>query len=809
MNNNIKWWLLIALASIIIIYLVPQSIELSVEESLDRTQAEKIANDFMSASGYSIQDYYPTISRGWEDEHFLLVYLHSRIEPEELREKINSDKIPNIRWQVRYLMNIPTDQPQIRYHVWISPRGTILGYRRDLPDTLTIESLSESAALEKAQKFLTEQTNISLENFKLSKSEQSKEINRSDYTFIWEKNADFVEGKFNLRVTVQGNEIGGYEYLLNLPESLQQKRSEEITKITFFFLVQLIALFILFIFTLILFLKKYHEGEISTSLGINLFLITFVLGLIRSINEFPIAGYGTFIGNMSLFNVQLIIFVYEVFFKNVFLGILILASWAVGEAYARSLWPDKINSIDSLLNKKFFTLKTGVALLRGGAIGFTTAMVYFVVAMIFTGKGKDIIQVSLQYRDTFQYYVPVLSMVIISIIFAILCEVLFRFFILNIVYHRWRKKWIAILISTILWSLGYTIFADYPIYSSIVLNLGLVIIMGIVFAWLYFKYDLLTLIAATASANLVFYALPLFASNALSHKVSLYILILLLLIPVIQIITSFIRKDEFQYSYVGLPKHIRRISERERMQKELEIARNVQIGLLPNANPKIKGFDIGGTCLPAKEVGGDYYDFVTLGSEKLGIAIGDVSGKGVPAAIYMTLTKGILQSHADDTISPRLVLNKVNKLLYRNIEKNSFVSMFYAVLDPNDKTLTFARAGHNPGIMIDQNDGSNEELNTDGIALGLEEGTVFNQMLQEQTIILESGDTLVFYTDGFTEAMNSIQEEYGEERFVKLISANRSMSAQELINILVKSVKEFSGDAPQHDDMTVVVIKVE
>jgi serine phosphatase RsbU (regulator of sigma subunit) len=174
----------------------------------------------------------------------------------------------------------------------------------------------------------------------------------------------------------------------------------------------------------------------------------------------------------------------------------------------------------------------------------------------------------------------------------------------------------------------------------------------------------------------------------------------------------------------------------------------------------------------------------------------------------MTLTKGILQSHADETISPRLVLNKVNKLLYRNMEKNSFVSMFYAVLDINDKTLTFARAGHNPGILINQKDGSSQELNTDGIALGLEEGTIFNEMLHEQTIDLASGDTLVFYTDGFTEAMNPLQEEYGEDRFIKLIAANRTMPAQGLIDILVKSVKVFSEDAPQHDDMTVVVIKI-
>jgi sigma-B regulation protein RsbU (phosphoserine phosphatase) len=740
--------------------------------------------------------------------NFLLAYLKSRLDPERFRKLVNSDSVPDIRWQVRYLKNVPLDQPQKRYHVWISPRGKIIGYRRDLPDSLTINSLSEEQAAQKARDFLSDQTNISLDKFILSKSDQAKKVNRTDYTFIWEKQTEFVDGKFEIRVFVQGNEIGGYQYHLILPESVQKARSEYITQSTFIYLIQLIALVILFTFVLILFLKKYHEGEVSTSLGIILFLIIFVLGLIRSINEFPMAGYGTSIGNMSVFNVKLIIFAYEIFIKNVFLGVLLLTSWAVGEAYARSHWPEKMNSIDSVLNKEFFTLNTGVALLRGGAIGFTTAAIYFIISMIFTGKDKNIVEFILPLGDTFQYFIPVLSMVIISIMFAIICEVSFRFFVINYIYNHWRKKWVAIFVSAILWPIGYTIFADYPIYSSLPLNLILVLLMGIIFAWLYFKYDLLTLIAATASANLIFYALPLFSSSASWHRFSLYILFILLLIPAVQIVISFFRKDTFQYSFEGLPKHIRRISERERMKKELEIARNVQIGLLPKKNPELKDFDIGGICLPAKEVGGDYFDFVTLGPQKLGIAIGDVSGKGVPAAIYMTLTKGILQSHADETVSPRLVLNKVNKLLYRNMEKNSFVSMFYAVLDTAEKTLTFARAGHNPGIMISQKDGSNQALNTDGIALGLEEGTVFNKMLKEQTIKLSPGDTLVFYTDGFTEAMNLFQDEYGEERFISLISSNRNLSAQGLIDVLVKSIEDFSKEAPQHDDMTVVVIKI-
>jgi sigma-B regulation protein RsbU (phosphoserine phosphatase) len=805
MLTHIKWWIVIIVTTVFIAYWMPYNITFGINEKLNRIEAEEIAENFLSGMGYSTEGYFKTTTR--IPANNLLAYLKSELPEEKYSEIISGNKIPNMRWQVRFLQNIPKDQPQTQYYVSVSPQGNIVGYQRILPDTLTIESLSEDEASRLAQLYLTDRIDASLNNYILRKSQQFRRTNRIDYTFVWEKPADFVEGDFVIRVFIQGDEEGGYEYLLHLPEAQQQIISQETTKGTFLFLVQFIGIVLIFVFSLILFLKKYHEGEVSTVLGRNLFIIAFVIGLIRSINELPVTGYSVGIGNMSAQNVQLIVFVYEVLIKNVFLGILLLTSWAVGEAYARSFWPEKMNSIDSLLNKKWFTTSTGIALLRGGAIGFTTAMVYMAINFFITGENKNIVQVAIPFGGTFQYFVPVLSMVIISVMTALVCEVVFRFFIINAVYYKWHKKWLAIGISAILWPIGYTLFSEYLLFSVIPLNLVLAFIMGLIFAWLYFKYDLLTLIAATAASNLVFQSVPLFSSDNDWHRISLLLLVLFFAIPILQIIISLIRKEKFEYSYEGLPRHIRKISERERMKKELEIARNVQMGLLPKENPHLKGFDINGFCMPAEEVGGDYFDFVTLGPNKLGIAIGDVSGKGVPAAIYMTLTKGLLQSHADDNISPRLVLNKVNKLLYRNIEKNSFVSMFYAVLDIEKKTLTFARAGHNPGIMINQKDGSTQELNTGGIALGLEEGVVFNRTLQEQTMTMSHGDTLVFYTDGFTEAMNPNREEFGEERFVKLIAENRNRPAKDLINLLVKSVKIFCKEMPQHDDMTAVVIK--
>jgi len=804
--DHVKWWIGIIFIACGIYYLAPTNITSSIPENMNRYEVESSSRQYLSNNRVDVSDYQAIVLR--QMNYSVIAYLNSVLGREKTEQIIQNDCIPNLSWEVRFLKNIPTDQPQTRYRVWVSPFGKITGFRRSLPDTLTFESLIEAQALARARMFISQNTDIDLSEFTLKRSQQNRQVNRTDYEFVWEKQSPFSNGKFELSMTVQGTEIGRFLYRFVMPENFQAIISQKITEGTFLYLIQIIGLIVIFIFSLIMFLKKYHEGEVSINLGRNLFLIFFFFGLIRTINELPVLGADVFLGNLSYRNVQIISFLYEVLIQNVFLGILLLASWSVGEAHARSLWPEKLNSIDSILNKHFFTLTTGNAMLRGGTIGFSLAFIYLAVFSLLTGKDSDILQINMPFGDTFQYFVPLISIVLTSIMTALISEVVFRFFLINVVHNRWHKKWLSIILSSLAWIVGYFIVSNIPILSMFSLNLIFALLTGVFLSWLYFKYDLLTLIATNAAVHITFFSFPLLASTNDWHQLSTLLLFVVLLFPVGQILTSFIKKDSFQYEYSGLPKHLRRISERERIQKELEIARTVQMGLLPKENPRIAGFDISGLCKPAKEVGGDYFDFVYLSQNKLGVAIGDVSGKGVPAAIYMTLTKGILQSHADENISPKIVLNKVNKLLYRNIERNSFVSMFYAILDTKEFTLTFARAGHNPGIMINQRDGQSRLLTTDGIALGLEEGTVFDNTLKEQTIKLNRGDTFIFYTDGFTEAMNTNLEEYGDDAFLEIISKNRHLSAAELTKKIVEEIEAFTSEAQQHDDITIVIIKV-
>jgi serine phosphatase RsbU (regulator of sigma subunit) len=260
------------------------------------------------------------------------------------------------------------------------------------------------------------------------------------------------------------------------------------------------------------------------------------------------------------------------------------------------------------------------------------------------------------------------------------------------------------------------------------------------------------------------------------------------------------------YKLVSL-QDIRNELERERLGRELEIARQLQLRLLPEKNPSVEGYAIQGFCLPAKEVGGDYYDFIELADNKLGIVIGDVAGKGLPAAIYMTLTKGIFLSFANTNISPREALIKVNQLLYQSLRRGSFVTMCFAVLDNRKNELTLVRAGHEPLLYANSNDSTIIEIKPKGLGLGLEEGKIFESSFEEQTIKLHEKDLIIFYTDGVSDSRDSSLNNYGIKRIKDFIAKNKELPITQLVTETILDVRTFSGNTPQYDDMTLIAVK--
>jgi serine phosphatase RsbU (regulator of sigma subunit) len=261
---------------------------------------------------------------------------------------------------------------------------------------------------------------------------------------------------------------------------------------------------------------------------------------------------------------------------------------------------------------------------------------------------------------------------------------------------------------------------------------------------------------------------------------------------------------------------LRQAAEKRRLEEELRIAHEIQMSLLPQGPLIMAGLSVTALCVPAREVGGDYYDFLPLGDERVGVLIADVSGKGTSAALYMAELKGLVLSLSEIHASPRDLLIAANRIISQHLDARSFITMTYAVLDLRARTMTYARAGHTPLIYVPGvcADGAAREaqiLAPDGMVVGLkiDNGEMFERHLAEETIELRPSDLYLLFTDGISEAMNAGDDLFGENRLGQLVATHAHLPSEELRERLLREIAAFVGDAPQHDDMTMILVKVD
>jgi sigma-B regulation protein RsbU (phosphoserine phosphatase) len=242
---------------------------------------------------------------------------------------------------------------------------------------------------------------------------------------------------------------------------------------------------------------------------------------------------------------------------------------------------------------------------------------------------------------------------------------------------------------------------------------------------------------------------------------------------------------------------------RERFNREIEIAREVQERLFPQCYPLISGLDCAGHCRPAQGVGGDYYDFIALPEGRLGVAVGDVSGKGISAALLMASLRASLRGQTlGGPADLAALMGNVNSLLYESSAANRYATFFYAQYNPRNRTLDFVNAGHNPPVVL--RGGEVLRLEADGPVVGLLPRAQYGQ----SSMVLAPGDILLAYTDGISEAMTMDDEEWGEDRMIAAAGNCRNLPAEQMIAELISAADAFTAGAPQHDDMTLVVMKL-
>jgi sigma-B regulation protein RsbU (phosphoserine phosphatase) len=248
-------------------------------------------------------------------------------------------------------------------------------------------------------------------------------------------------------------------------------------------------------------------------------------------------------------------------------------------------------------------------------------------------------------------------------------------------------------------------------------------------------------------------------------------------------------------------------NEKKRLDHDLEIARDIQRILLPDQSPIIPGFEIAGLNIPARQVSGDYFDYIRVDEHRLGVAIADVSGKGVPASIIMAICRSVLRSQAPQTSSPAAVLEAVNRQLYPDIKEDMFISMAYLVLDHQNGSVALARAGHDAPLLYRHAQKTIEALKPPGMALGIDSGSVFDRITNDLAISLERDDCLVLYTDGVTEALDTNSDEFGFERMTQSVRASAAQGASAILTRLIDDLRNFVGAQTQNDDITLIAIR--
>lgn len=251
------------------------------------------------------------------------------------------------------------------------------------------------------------------------------------------------------------------------------------------------------------------------------------------------------------------------------------------------------------------------------------------------------------------------------------------------------------------------------------------------------------------------------------------------------------------------------VVEQERLQKEMQVAQEIQHALLPRKFPDVEGYDIATIYRAAKDVGGDYFDFVRIDENAMGIIVADVSGKGVPGSLVMTMIRTALRLESMGNLSPTDILSRVNRFVADDVKKGMFITIFFITLDSKNRSISYASAGHNPMILYRKDLDSCYFLNTRGMPLGisLPEGVTFEESLQADKVRLKKDDMLIVYTDGITEAMNNVDEQYGNDRLIEFIRQNSELPPEEFVAKLDNDINKFTAGAPQNDDITLVVIK--
>ncbi|MDI6402008.1 PP2C family protein-serine/threonine phosphatase [Balneolaceae bacterium ANBcel3] len=846
MFNLFKWLLFLAVSGLILFLAIMPRVHptsaisqlASEQEVIERSEA------FIEQAGYSVGNLTPFIV--FRESKSLISHQIHHLGKREVYRLIQEGMlhfVPSMYWEVQWTdLNRPGGRGnafggimapggELAFKTTHSPDGAVQAFQMEdrSPDEELAREISlsfifqfemESSPIQRSDPLSTSSRLPEVRDTDLGKKTTRESLDSLLYGTVWKsklisvdslhisENDSLFKSTFylspeapvfghSIQTTATINSLGNLvsldsEALLAIEE---EKEVESISVFLRIFFLMLILILVIILFIRRVFHRLVDLKTATLYAGIAIFLL--IVHLIYICIQMNI-----FDSIQADFQYLLMLGVIIIFVAFV-LSLFVFLFAGLGESMTREFQTDKLTTL-SLLRLGYFRKKIlGHSIITGVLSVFfllgVTSVVYVLFPSIYLNSVPENVFFSHSYLSSFWQLISK--------------SIFWTFFIGACIYASFIS-WLGKLTNStsfILFAggLAFALTSSHGIQTEgMVTDLIFWILPGMAVTWVFLKYDLLAFLISLfffkviwCLADVMFVAGSpdiLLAGSAFS------------LISVFLITGLWLAKYGYEHKHISeiTPAYIHQIARQQKVQRELEIAREVHQTFLPDDLPSPEGLSVHAVCQAAFDVGGDYYDAIQIDDHRLAFVIGDVSGKGIQAAFYMTMVKGIFQSLVKEIPDPIPLLTRMNRLFYDNAQRGSFISLCYGLLDIKKGELRLVRAGHNPAAYIPVN-GSAKLLRTHGIAIGLTKDETFEQSLEESVILMSKGDTIVFYTDGVTETINYQQEMFGESRLLESLADNKNKTTEDTIYELLDRLHRFSAGRKAADDMTLLAVRLD
>ena len=683
--------------------------------------------------------------------------------------------------------------------VWVSAQtGEVLGARRRALNEERGANAPEQQLRTVADRFISSRSWPGGAVPQFESARPTVYRNRTDWMFRYRVHSGFSTGNVAFYVVVFfiGDQLAGWMPLEEYADGSNFRT--EGSEIAGAF-AQFGVMFAVLLFVLILFLKKYHAGEVGVQTAFFLFGTVILYSLLIDFFIGPASSVGTGLGSGLDGQQTAVAYMgFKFLFYDLPLAVVVFLAWAVGESYARERWGERLASYDAFLRRDPVNATVGRSLLVGllsapavAAATLASAAIPIVAGLAHPTGGRPFQIIGISGP------IGVIPMAALeATLVAVVCVLFFSAF-----FARKRMLWLGVLAGAGVGSLWLVL--DTPIAPptwQYLFGFGGVLAAAAVFlAW-----DLLASGTAIFFGSLLLGFAPVLRfTEGNAFKLHLTTFIVPVAIVLVWAIAALLTRREVIYSYEDVAPHVRRIIERERVKAEIDAANRIQAALLPQSAPVVNGATVASHYRAATEIGGDYFDFLPVGEDgEVGIAFGDVSGHGLTSGIVMSMAKSALLVQVGYDASPRTVLEVLNDIVMKTAPKRMLMTFFFGVLDPRSHRLRFASAGHLDPYVFRAASRRLEALSSWGFPLGVRRREPF----VEHAVSFDAGDRLILYSDGLIEALDDDGEPFGFDRFERALVENGHLSADDIKKALLASIRRFTRNRPPEDDQTLVVV---